>query len=114
MEKKKSHVIAGIVLISIGVAFIVNIFTGDNNYYGPIILLGVGLGLVIKSLMVETEKRKTPVGGIILIVLGAVSLVDAFTGSQIVVAIVKSITPLVLPVVLILLGLRFLFRKKEQ
>lgn len=111
MEKKKSHVVGGIVLISIGVAFLVNIFAQENNYWGPIILLGVGLALIVKSYMTEPEKRGTPVGGIFLVILGAVALIDALTGSQIISAVVKTITPLVLPVLLILLGLHVLLKK---
>ena len=109
MEKKR-HVVHGIVLLSIGVAFLVDIFTGEGYYWGPIILLGVGLGLVVKSLMQKEEERKAPVGGIILICLGAVSLIDAILGSNIVSASVKQVAPYVLPVLFIVLGVRILFR----
>ncbi len=110
MEKNKSHIIAGVVLLSIGLALLINYFSGDGSYYGPIILLGVGLGLLIKYATTDVEKRKSPIGGIILVVLGALSLIDILTGSNVVVSMVKAITPLLLPIILVVLGLRYIFK----
>ena len=110
MGEKKRHLVPGIVILSIGVAIMVNYFTAEGTYYGPIILLGVGLALLIKYATVEPEKRKTPVGGIILVAIGAVSLIDSLTGSDIITSVVRAIAPLILPLVLIILGLRLLFK----
>jgi peptidoglycan/LPS O-acetylase OafA/YrhL len=110
MGEKKRHLVPGIVILSIGVAIMVNYFTAEGTYYGPIILLGVGLALLIRSATVEPEKRKTPVGGIILVAIGAVSLIDSLTGSDIITSVVRAVAPLILPLVLIILGLRLLFK----
>ncbi len=112
MDPKKRPIVSGIVLLSIGVALLVSYLTGEGNYWGPIILLGVGLGLVLKTLIDEKdrEKRKTPVAGIILIVLGAISLLDIMIDSNIVGAAIRGLAPYVLPVLLIALGIKLLFK----
>jgi hypothetical protein len=109
MEGKKPNIIGGIVLISIGIALFINVVT-TGNYYGPIILLGVGLALILKNSMKEGEKRGAPVGGIFLVILGIASLIDALTGSMIIISAIKGITPFAIPIILVLIGARLLFR----
>ncbi|MDD5555732.1 MAG: hypothetical protein PHN82_00605 [bacterium] len=109
MGTKESRVVGGIVLLSIGVAIIVHTFTAPDSYYAPIILLGVGLALVVRQYLAAAERRRTPIGGVALLVIGVASLVDSLASSNIIATTVKAVAPLVLPLLLVALGLRLIF-----
>jgi len=81
MNEKGRHISEGVSLISIAVAYALHTLT-DYRYYGPIILICVGVLQIVLPLLAEREGRRIPFIGIVTVALGVSLLIVVISGGQ--------------------------------
>ncbi len=103
MEGNRSHLAEGVSLICIAIAYVLHTLP-DYKYYGPVLLLCVGVLQVALSFLPEKAQRSIPVAGIITIVLGVSLLIVVISGGRdVIMAVLMSI-------IVAATGVRMMFR----
>jgi uncharacterized membrane protein HdeD (DUF308 family) len=103
MEESRSHIAEGVSLICIAIAYALHTLT-IHKYYGPVLLLCVGVLQIAFSFLPEKAQRKIPVVGIITVALGVSLLIVVISGGR------DVIMAALLSIIVAAIGVRMMFR----